>query len=90
MGHELSSLISCLLLDSSISALPPGTVEGGCALCLPLPSRTYVDFPGIPVVKTLCFQYRECRFSPWLGNQDHMRCAAKKKKKIYASNTKMA
>ena len=74
--------------------MSPGGEEGdlhGWVNILPLPS-SYVDFPGIPVVKTLHFQYNtECRFSPWLGNQDHMCCVAKKKKKkIYASNTKMA
>lgn len=26
------------------------------------------DFPGSLVVKTLCFQCRECGFSPWVGN----------------------
>ena len=26
------------------------------------------DFHGGPVVKTPCFQYREHRFDPWLGN----------------------
>ena len=26
------------------------------------------DFPGSPVVKTLRFQCRWCRFDPWLGN----------------------
>ena len=26
------------------------------------------DFSGSPVVKTLGFQCRECRFSPWSGN----------------------
>ena len=25
------------------------------------------DFPGGPVVKTLCFHCRGCRFSPWPG-----------------------
>ena len=27
-----------------------------------------LDFPGSPVVKTPCFQYRGCRFDPWSGN----------------------
>ena len=26
------------------------------------------DFLGGPSDKTLCFHYRGCRFSPWLGN----------------------
>ena len=26
------------------------------------------DFPGGPVVKTLCFQCRGLKFNPWLGN----------------------
>ena len=28
--------------------------------------------PGVPVVKTLCFHFRGCRFDPWSGNQDPM------------------
>ena len=30
--------------------------------------ETLRDFPGGPVVKTLRFQGRGCRFYPWLGN----------------------
>ena len=26
------------------------------------------DFPGGPVVKTLCFHRRGCGFDPWSGN----------------------
>ena len=26
------------------------------------------NFPGSPVVKMLCFEYRGPRFNPWLGN----------------------
>ena len=26
------------------------------------------EFPGGPVVRTLCFQFGGCRFNPWLGN----------------------
>ena len=26
------------------------------------------EFPGGPVVRTLCFQCRGHRFDPWLGN----------------------
>ena len=29
---------------------------------------TFWEFPGGPVVKTLPFHFRECRFSPWLRN----------------------
>ena len=25
-----------------------------------------MDFPGSPVVKILCFHYRQCEFNPWL------------------------
>ena len=28
----------------------------------------YWDFPDGPVVNTLCFQYRGCRFKLWSGN----------------------
>ena len=32
------------------------------------PSQTILgDFPGGPVVKTLCFQYKGHRFDPWSG-----------------------
>ena len=30
--------------------------------------RRYWDFPGSPVVKTLCSQCRGHGFNPWLGN----------------------
>ena len=30
--------------------------------------KLMLDYPGSPVVKTLCFQLRECKFSPWSGN----------------------
>ena len=30
----------------------------------------YGDFPGGPVVKTLCFHCRGRRFDPWSGNYD--------------------
>ena len=34
-----------------------------------LPSKYWTgDFPGGPVVKTVCFHCRGHRFSPWLGN----------------------
>ena len=26
------------------------------------------DFPGGPVIKTLCFKWQRLVFSPWLGN----------------------
>ena len=31
-------------------------------------NRWLWDFPGSPVVKTLCFHYRKHRFDPWSGN----------------------
>ena len=34
------------------------------------------DFPGYPVVKTLHFQRRGCRFKLWLGNQVPTYCMA--------------
>ena len=34
------------------------------------PEHRSWDFPGSPVVETLCFHCRECRFNPWLANQD--------------------
>ena len=36
------------------------------------PSKSgLADFPGSPVVKTLCFQCRESRFIPVLGTNIH-------------------
>ena len=32
------------------------------------------DFPGSPVVKTMCFQSRAFGFDPWLENQDPTGC----------------
>ena len=43
--------------------------------------KLYRDFPGGPVVKTLCFQCRRrYRFDPWLGNWNPT-CQSVKKKK---------
>ena len=39
------------------------------------------DFPGDPVVKTLCFQHRGCRFDHLSGNQIPTCCMAEKGKK---------
>lgn len=33
---------------------------------------SHLDFPSDLVVKTLCFQEKGPRFSPWLGNRSHM------------------
>ena len=33
-------------------------------------NEPFRDFPGGPVVKTLCFHCREYRFDPWPGNWD--------------------
>ena len=30
--------------------------------------RKYLNFPGFPVVKTLCFKCRKHKFYPWWGN----------------------
>ena len=39
------------------------------------------DFPGSPVVKTLCFQCRVFGFDPWLENQDPTGCVVWPKEK---------
>ena len=39
------------------------------------------DFLGCPVVKTMGFQCKGCRFDSWSGNKDPTGYAAKKKKK---------
>ena len=39
------------------------------------------DIPCGPVVKTLCLQYRDCRFGFWLGDQDPVCRVARKRKK---------
>ena len=43
---------------------------------LSLPSR---DFPGSPVVKTLHFQCRGCRFDPWSEKIPHAVCCSRRK-----------
>lgn len=81
VGHELSSH-KLPSLDSSISGhyhQVQWKVDVPCVFHYQV--ELMWTSSSIPVVKTLCFQYRECRFSPWLGNQDHMRCMPKKKKK---------
>ena len=35
----------------------------------PLKWKAAGDFPGGPVVKKPCFQYRGCRFNPWSGTK---------------------
>ena len=39
------------------------------------------DFPGRPVVKTLCFQRKGLGFDPWSGNYIPQHSQKKKKKK---------
>ena len=46
------------------------------------------DFPGGPVVKSLCFQCRGHRFDLWLGNKDPTCHAARPKNKQTKKNTK--
>ena len=48
----MDSLIRCLAFSISLS----------------LKIIEFRDFPGIPVIKTLNFQCRACRFDPFLGN----------------------
>ena len=36
--------------------------------------KGHKDFPGGPVVKTLCCQCREHRFNPWSENEDPTCC----------------
>ena len=43
------------------------------------------DFPGSPVVKTLCFHCTGHGFDPWSENEDptcHAVCSKKKKKRV--------
>lgn len=40
-------------------------------LCCPsFQGRGHWDFPGSPVVTTLCFSCRRQGFDPWVGNED--------------------
>ena len=39
------------------------------------------EFPGGPVVRTLCFHSSGHRFNPWLGNLDPISSAVQEKKK---------
>ena len=47
-----------------------------------------MNFPGSPVVKTLCFHCKMCGLNPWLGNKIphalHHSQKLKKKKKIHS------
>ena len=43
----------------------------------------YWDFPGGPVVKTLCFHCRGRGFNPWLGNSDPACHVARPQKKSF-------
>ena len=53
-----------------------------------LEANSDLDFPGSPMVKTLCFQCKECRFNPWFGElrsyMPHGTTKKKKKKKSKA------
>ena len=40
---------------------------------------TIWDFPGGPVVQTLCFQRKEHRFNPWSGAEVPVPCCVTKK-----------
>ena len=40
------------------------------------------DFPDSPVVKTLCFHFKEHGFNPWSGNLDPTNCTVWQKIKI--------
>ena len=45
--------------------------------------NSFRDFPGGPMVKTLCFHYRGHGFDPWSRElRSHMPCGTAKKKKI--------
>ena len=62
---DSSQADSILLSDVNLNILNIGkndtkTIHWKC--------RTFRDFPGSPVVKTLYFQCREHRLDPWLGN----------------------
>ena len=47
-----------------------------------LEANADLDFPGSPMVKTLCFQHRECPFNPWFGElRSYMLHGTTKKKK---------
>ena len=60
-------LVVCSPLSSQRESLK---LKSDCvSLCLtPNKSQIPWGFPGGPVVKTLHFQCRGCRFDPWLGN----------------------
>ena len=44
------------------------------------------NFPGGPVIKTLCFQCRGRRFDPRSENEDPTCCAAQPKKMLNAAS----
>ena len=39
-------------------------------------THTLREFPGGPVVGTLCFHSQGCGFNPWSGNYNPASCAA--------------
>ena len=46
------------------------------------------DFPGCPMVKTLCFQCKGCGFNPWELKSHMPGSMAKKKKKKNRNDVK--
>ena len=44
--------------------------------------NVFRDFPDGPVVKTLHFQCRWCRFDPWLEQRSHMPHGQKKNNNV--------
>ena len=62
--------IPCFLFDQREQAF---LMYVNVFICFPSPDGTLGcspprDFPGGPVVKTLCFECRGCGFNPWSGN----------------------
>ena len=68
----------CPRAEGTVLSCPPhplgytGSVQEGTAQAMSPRRRESLgwDFPGGPVVKTLCFHCRRRRFDPWSGNQD--------------------
>lgn len=56
---------------------------------IPDPNLGSWDFPGHPVVSTLCFHCREHEFYPWLGNRGSTCWALQPKKKRMSYSTMM-
>ena len=78
--QSIPHVISILLYENmDVSRVTPELQPSGVTFSLRFKERR--DFPGHPVVKTLCSQCREHGFDPWFGKLRSRRLASMAKKK---------